>query len=560
MSGGSAGTRRFRVPDHGVTYSAWVFKRTGTDLASLCGMEITKQIQLAIVPLCVGLSLAVPLGCGPQDPGFESASAVSTLPPRGLIDQAVGPRVGRWLNQRSIQGTKHCRGCAPGNAVKQGATPDDPRDDDAIKINEALAKHRVVFLPPGVYHTRTRIRLPKQGSGLYGRGAHIKSTAHHAIEVHKSNFFLRGLTIESKSTEFAGGAAPTCISAMNRDRATLIDNTFRRCRVVLRARFAAVGGPDIGSGGPREVRIERNLFVGDLGYWSLAAPTIQNDLITIRGFKDVHIKRNVFRAKNFLRLLKLGDIERAPERFTGNYRITPFHTTDVLFENNKIDIKSAIGRQMIDIFDGTEGFTFRHNEVVSAVNFNLILENKTGKDTNFVQNTVVEHNKITSDGQILKFQGGVGLKRVKVGEDPETREPKFKPFHEVGDGIENVIVRNNLFRCNDCPKGQIISDFRYFHDVLVEDNTFEFLGSSPVGAPFRFYSNEQATVRRNDFRAGDLLIGNTHTSSQGNEYLGTTGSVGVRRNHFQDGAVKCRGGVVDRVSFSSNTGALNNCE
>ena len=346
-------------------------------------------------------------------------------PTPGLINpSSVGPRSDIWTTLDSIEDTPECDNCQPVDVTNfkeggTGATPDDGRDDDD-DIRDAFEKSNHVFFPTGVYNTSDPIKLPENG-GIYGQGAHIRSSNKQVLGVAGSHAYVRGMTIESTHLEDADSieerqSAPACIESNDKDNFVLEDNTFKNCRIRFRNKRHLVGVEHIGPNGPKKIRIDHNKF--DIDFSDLdSSSTKQNDLITIRGIENVAITNNDFMAKEFHRLLKIADIEidKMDEagilEFKDNYKITPHNSRDILIENNRIDIISTKGRgkQMIDMFDGTQGLIFQHNEIVRAVGFQPILENKTAKETNFSQNTIVKHNIIRSDGLMLRFQGSYGL-------------------------------------------------------------------------------------------------------------------------------------------------------
>ena len=245
-------------------------------------------------------------------------------PERGLIG-SVGPRTQLWSRMNSIIGTPECNNCTPVNVTssRYGATPDDNSDDDGPAINKALSEGQPVFFPPGIYRTSEAIKL-QPGAGMYGRGAHIQSTRSRVLSVTGSRVFVRGMTIESTMTSLNDYKAPKCFESNGKDRFTFEDNTFINCSLKLRNKWEHLDDGHLGPDGPKNIRIAHNKFETVFTTW--AKKLEQNDVITLRGFNGVSILSNDFDGVDFLRLIKIADIEKAPTSYKDNYRITPYHS------------------------------------------------------------------------------------------------------------------------------------------------------------------------------------------------------------------------------------------
>ena len=201
---------------------------------------------------------------------------------------------------------------------------------------------------------------------------------------------------------------------------------------------------------------------------------------------------------------------------------------------------------MIDMYDGTEGLSFRHNDIVSARGFATIIANKTSKETNFDQDTIVENNIIRNDGLMMKFQGSFSMYEYQDSND------EYQP--KGSSGFQNLVLHNNLFECVGCSSSQSVTDIRFFHDVDITQNDFKFTNSHS-GAAVSLASNEDVLFSGNDVWRGGLKLSKSTSNSNANHFRGYTRKVVVTNNTFRNGRVS--GGEVINLTSVHDSGSSN---
>ena len=480
----------------------------------------------------------------------------------GVAFSTTNPVADVTPGRRGVQGPtelpskRSFRGQEPAVVAKR---PPGHTNDDQV-IADAIYTGRPIFFPDRTYRVTKRIKLRNHA---FGRGKIISSNRvvfapcdpkeplpdHIPPCKRPTGLTIWGLDVTS--TYCAVGspcadnhAAPILIQADDMN-----DLTVRDCRLTN----VMIRHPNNKLRKRYRLKVLRNYIRADFRRFN---PKTQNDIITARGIDGVEIRGNVIRTIRAHRIIKLGDTlgNPSPPKGRGAY-ITRFNTRNVDVVDNLI--VAAHGKQVVDMFNGTQNALFEHNTIVAA-GYVSVMNHKTSSFTTYRQNTRILNNVIETTGKALVFQGSWGALRPVVPS-----------------GYQDIAVRGNnivgtaLETVEDAPgsKQEIVQPYtaghelvsiRFFHYVDVRQNRLE---SAVIGrgANVRIAraavisANKVALFRGNKVVAGGLRHDQPRYNQQTLRFHGKEQRISVTDNTFFDGY----GDDYKAVIYLSRVGVAN---
>ncbi len=403
------------------------------------------------------------------------------------------------------------------NILDFGAVGDGTTDNSS-SFHTASNTGKIIYIPEGDFLLSERIDL---SNGIYGQGKVISSSL-ICFLVEDHNVFIRGITIESTLNQ--GNNAPYAVYVQNKNNFEISYCKLINNRLIHRNKENAY---------LHGLIIEQNHFISDFSPFPVT--TIQNDIITIRGIDTVEIKRNKIEITNPNRVLKIADSIGSPYPVSGiGAKISDYNSKNILIADNLIIGLTDSNKQVMDLFNGTQNITIRNNKI-DVKGFTAVIENKTGVETNFDQNTIIINNIFKSNDCILRFQGSYGA---------------LTPSHESGS--QNINVSNNMllgidpFRLDT--RG--VLEIRFYHQVNITNNIFDFEVVSDRNA-MTLLSNDELVLHNNRIAKGAVRFWVATTNSAGASYNAETNSIEVKYNSFEYNTINSLEAIVHFLSLGN---------
>lgn len=330
------------------------------------------------------------------------------------------------------------------------------------------------------------------------------------LRVNADNVTIDNIEIEGINKSGAGDADSIICNSNN-------FKLFNSKITDLRFNFQAESLVEYGN-----VIIKNNTFNSD--FTAFTNLTIQNDIIVLRGVKNVKIINNTFNIVKCNRVFKLADNLSAPS----GTEVSSFPCEDIFISSNVINA-SANGnsKQLLDGFNALKSLSFSSNNIYSR-GFSTVIEDKTGHIQNYTRVHKIFDNDIDLDGSFVVESGNYG-----------SSVTGYESGFQIVEVYNNTINRQNSATSNlDEPTltAKFMNSTIFSNNNIVTDATFN------AYSVIEHSSSETVVISNNTITNGTIKLNRSVSDQQGNAFNAVYKTIKIIANNIleydaADGAI-----------------------